>query len=124
MGCLEAMKKIIVKPVALVALSSAIGANAALIDRENGVIYDIAVDVTWLADMNCARTSGYEPDGLMRWSTANNWADDLVSRGCFDSRLPTVSTADVTCNSLGAGGERDRSLTVRCEPSVHRLGHD
>jgi hypothetical protein len=42
---------------ALVALSGA--AQAALIDRGGGAIYDSTRNITWLANMNYAFTSGY-----------------------------------------------------------------
>ena len=29
--------------------------------------YDTALNITWLADANYAKTSGYDADGLMNW---------------------------------------------------------
>ena len=44
-------------------------ANAALVDRGGGLIYDTDLNITWLADANYAYTSGYDTqdatDGLM-----------------------------------------------------------
>jgi hypothetical protein len=67
------------------------GAQAALIDRGNGMIYDDVLDVTWLQDANYAKTSGHDTDGLMTWSEATTWAANLVYGGYDDWRLPTVT---------------------------------
>ena len=79
--------------VGLIALSGA--AQAALTDRGGGMIYDTTLNITWLADWNYANTSGFANGGLMNWTTANNWANNLVYGGYHDWRLPT---------SLDAGG--------------------
>lgn len=87
----------------MVALSGA--AQAALIDRGGGLIYDTTRNITWLADMNYAKTSGFDADGLMNWSTATAWADNLVYGGYSDWRLPTLNPADTTCrNNFNPGG--------------------
>lgn len=74
-------------------------AEAALIDRGSGLIYDSDLNVTWLSDMNHAKTSGYDADGLMNWSQAQAWADNLVFGGFSDWRLPTLSASDTSCNA-------------------------
>ena len=33
--------------------------------------------MTWLADANYAKTSGYDADGLMDWQSAMDWAANL-----------------------------------------------
>lgn len=63
--------------------------QAALHDRGAGLVYDDVLDVTWLADANYAKTSGYDADGLMTWSEANTWAADLIYGGYYDWRLAT-----------------------------------
>lgn len=72
-------------------------AQAALIDRGGGLIYDDVLDVTWLQDVGYARTSGYDADGKMNWTAAVDWVEKL---SYFDSvrnatwsdwRLPTVA---------------------------------
>jgi hypothetical protein len=63
-------------------------ANAALIDRGEGLIYDDVLNITWLQDANYAKTSGYITDGLMTWGQAVVWADQLVYGGYDDWRLP------------------------------------
>ena len=71
-------------------------AQAALHDRGGGLVYDDVLDVTWLADANYAKTSGYDADGLMDWQSAMDWAANLEYhdsvRGVTwnDWRLPSV----------------------------------
>jgi hypothetical protein len=81
--------------VAILAVSGA--AQAALIDRGGGMIYDTTRNITWLADMNYAMTSGYDSDGRMTWDAANAWANSLNYGGFDDWRLPTLNPADTTC---------------------------
>lgn len=85
---------------AIAALTGA--AQAALIDRGGGMIYDTTRNLTWLADMNYARTSGHtgtgvNADGRMTWDAANAWASNLVYGGFNDWRLPTLDPADPSC---------------------------
>ena len=74
---------------ALIALSGA--AQAALVNRGCGMIYDTTRNITWLANMNV--------NGLMNWGTATAWANNLVYGGFSDWRLPTLNPADTTCSS-------------------------
>jgi probable HAF family extracellular repeat protein len=53
-------------------------AHAALHDRGAGLLYDDALDITWLADANYAKTTGYDLDGRMTSAEASAWARDLV----------------------------------------------
>lgn len=86
------------------------GADAALVDRGGGMIYDSTLNITWLADMNYAKTSGYSgpggsADGRMTWSAAKTWADNLVYGGFSDWRLPTLNPSDTTCSlNFNPGG--------------------
>jgi hypothetical protein len=86
-------------------------ASAALIDRGGGLIYDTDLNITWLADANYAYTSGYDQedatDGLMSWSYAKTWADQLVYSGFTNWRLPTTLQPDASCANqyaFGSGG--------------------
>ena len=63
-------------------------ANATLWDRDNGIIYDDQLDISWLQDANYAKTSGYDNDGLMTWDAAVTWVDQLIYSGYDDWRLP------------------------------------
>jgi hypothetical protein len=83
-------------------------AQAALIDRGGGLLYDDVLNVTWLQDANYAQTSGYDTsgyytDGRMDWATANTWASSLnISRFTGESltgwRLPTTAPVGVDWN--------------------------
>jgi len=87
-------------------------AQAALHDRGGGLIYDDDRNITWLADANYARTSGFDSDGLMNWVDVVGWAANL---NYFDSvrnvhyddwRLPSVQRLDDPCpgaNGISSG---------------------
>ena len=87
-------------------------AQAGLIDRGGGMIYDTTLDITWLADWNYARTSGFDADGVMNWTTANSWANNLVYGGFSDWRLPS---------SLNANGSGPCGPAFNCTGS--EMGH-
>ncbi|NDY93365.1 hypothetical protein [Ideonella livida] len=54
------------KALVAIALMGALGvSNAALYQRSGGMVYDSALNITWIADMNLAKTSDYDSDGLM-----------------------------------------------------------
>ena len=74
-------------------------ANAGLIDRGSGLIYDDVLDITWLQDANLAASNTFglpvntslpshpsdqssipgfiSSDGLMNWSGALSWIDAM-----------------------------------------------
>ncbi len=82
----------------LLAMSGAV--RAELLPRAGGMVYDSTLDITWLADMDYARTSGYDADGLMIWDDARRWADGLVFGGYDDWRLPRLNASDTTCSTF------------------------
>jgi hypothetical protein len=106
----------------MVALTGA--AQAALVDRGGGMIYDTTRNITWLADMNYAKTqwdkSGGtqgDSDGRMTWDAATAWANNLVYGGFDDWRLPTLNPADTTCSrnfSHPGGGFPNQYLGFGC----------
>lgn len=73
-------------------------AQATLIDRGSGLLYDTVLNVTWLQDANLARTntfgvSGIHANGIMTWSTANSWIAAMNTAnylGYHDWRMPTT----------------------------------
>jgi hypothetical protein len=81
-------------------------AQAALIDRGNGMIYDTVLNVTWLQDVTYARTSGADADGVFNFADANNWANSLVYGGYTDWRLPTLSPVNGSSFSSVDAGAR------------------
>lgn len=78
-------------------------AQAALVDRGGGLIYDTDLNITWLSDANYAKTSGYDSDGLMTWFYANQWAanlsynDSVRNQTLTGWRLPTTLQPDASC---------------------------
>ena len=65
-------------------------AHADLIDLGNGMVYDTVQDLTWLQDLQHARTSGDDADGRFTFTEAKTWASDLVFGGFADWRLPLM----------------------------------
>ncbi len=87
-------------------------ANAALLSRSGGLAYyDTATNLTWVADANLAKTSGYDADGLMTWTQSVGWIASLNAQnaglgylGTNDWRLPTVTdTGTPGCNFAYTG---------------------
>jgi PEP-CTERM motif len=116
------------------ALAFASSSEAALVDRGGGMIYDTTLNVTWLADMNFAATSGYAArgtpynslydtdaiwsDGSMGWNAALHWAADLNYGGYDDWRLPTLDRPGGPGQPGGPGSDCIYSRCVNGE-----LGH-
>ncbi len=73
----------------LVAFNFIVNANASLLDRGNGLIYDDDLDITWLYD------AGYTY--AKTWEGALTWVDNLVYEGYDDWRLPTTLFPDPSC---------------------------
>ena len=93
-----------------------LSAQAALVNRGGGMIYDAVQNITWLQNWNT--------NGLMNWSTANNWVNDLVYGGFDDWRLPTTNTtASSNCSSNfnPGGGFPQQYFGTDCTGS--EMGH-
>lgn len=78
------VRQLICGTLLALAATQPVVAQAALQGRDlNGsadsfeAYYDTVLDITWLADANYAKTSGYDADGRMTWSQAASWAADL-----------------------------------------------
>lgn len=91
-------------------------AQATLVDRSGGLIYDTTQNITWLADMNYAYTSHYIAYGVMNWYEATTWANDLVYGGFSDWRLPTLNASDTSCsnNYSPVGGSPQQYWGFNC----------
>jgi len=88
-------------------------AQAALIDRGGGLIYDTTLNVTWLQDANYAKTSGYDADGKMTWSQANTWAANLVYGGFSDWRLASNTPVGAAWNyNYATNGSTDVGYNI------------
>lgn len=74
-------------------------AQATLYDRGGGLIYDDVLNITWLQDVNYAKTTGYgNVYGQMSWADANTWTANLTYGGYSDWRLPTIGPIGATYN--------------------------
>lgn len=107
--------------MAMAAASSLLpfAADAALLDRGGGLLYDDVLNVTWLQDANYAYTSGYDADGQLSWAAAKKWANDLVYHDSVrgvdysDWRLPTVSPVGVAFNGkFSFDGSTDEAYNI------------
>ena len=84
-------------------------AQAALIDRGGGLIYDDALDITWLQDANYAGVT-------MDWPQAMNWANNLVYYDSVrdviwdDWRLPYATNLQNNGGGLGLGYKQDSEM--------------
>jgi hypothetical protein len=96
-------------PILLLLTGMAIAstAQAALVAKLGGtVVYDTDRNITWLADANYAKTSGYNATGFMTWNQANTWAASLDIGGVTGWRLPTALNADGSgpCSAFNCTG--------------------
>ena len=66
-------------------------ANASLIKRTDSLVYDDISNITWLADVQYAETSGFDDDSKMNWSDSMSWAAGLDAFGFFNWRLASVT---------------------------------
>lgn len=91
------MKKLYIFMMTLILiLGISVSGHATLIDMGDGTIYDNDTQLSWLKNANT--------NGLMTWSAANTWANDLVFAGFNDWRLPTVTdTGTAGCNWAYSG---------------------
>jgi hypothetical protein len=87
-------------------------AQAALVDRGGGMLYDTVLNVTWLQDANHAKTSGYDADGRMNWTQANTWANGLVYGGYSDWRLARNTPVNGTASGWNYNGSINGSTDI------------
>ncbi|MDH5484389.1 MAG: VPLPA-CTERM sorting domain-containing protein [Gammaproteobacteria bacterium] len=105
----------------ITAITFSTATNAALVERLGGLAYyDTVADLTWLADANYARTSGYDANGHMTWAEANDWAAQLTVDGVGGWRL--ADTVDVdndggTYTNLYEGVDWGYNITAHSELS-------
>ena len=117
---------------ACISLGLTTAANAALVDRGGGLIYDTDLNITWLSDANYGAGSIYDngfltTDGAMTWQNAVNWAADLSYddsvRGVTytDWRLPKTLQPDAGCSQQEPPRSPSFSAGTNCTGS--ELGH-
>ena len=106
------MKKVIVAMVGAGLLASG-AAQASLVDRGGGMLYDNVLNITWLQDANYAKTSNYDADGRMTWSQATTWAANLVYGGYSDWRLASNTPVGANWNySYSPAGTTDYGYNI------------
>lgn len=83
-------------------------ANAALLDRGSGLLYDDVLRITWTQNAGMTDSD---------WEAVRNWASDLTFGGYSDWRLPWASVttreqafAVVDCGSASEAACRDNEL--------------
>ena len=86
----------------VLAFSLSTGAQASLVARTGDMVYDTVNNITWAADANLAKTSGYDTDGKMTWAAAVAWADQLTLGGFEDWSLPTTVSPVIGYNQTGS----------------------
>jgi hypothetical protein len=94
---------------AMVTLAGA--TQAALIDSGGGMVYDNVRNITWLADLNYAKTQydatggqQGDADGKMTWAAAKAWVSGLDYGGYTDWRLATQDPSDTGCSNRPGEG--------------------
>jgi hypothetical protein len=123
------MKTKLLTTAAVLALSLSTGAQASLVARTGGMVYDDVNNITWAADANLAQTSGYDADGKMTWAAAVAWADQLTLGGYTDWSLPSIPVeafgynvtsspmGDLFYNQLGVSAES--SIATSTNPNYN-----
>lgn len=124
-------------------------AQAALVDRGNGMVYDTDRNITWLANGSLFKTQfdadpgvvadviahvptvsngrtthalisdDFRSNGLLTWWGAMAWAENLQYGGFSDWRLPTSMQPDAGCT----GQNRNANLSYGYGCTGSELGH-
>lgn len=93
--------------VAMLGIVASGAAQATLVDRGGGLLYDTVLNVTWLQDANYFQTTnpGSYNNGAMSLSEAKNFVSALVFNGYSDWRLPSAIPQNISF----VGGQPDGS---------------
>lgn len=100
---------LVVELLSLICLTASPTAQAKLIDRGGGLLYDDVLNVTWMQDANYSMSSGRTKYGAESWYSAQSWASSLVYndpvRGTSLSgwRLPRLSVPNADCGPAFSG---------------------
>lgn len=102
-------------------LASMCSAQATLIDRGNGMVYDSTNNITWIANVTIA--TSLNSYGSANWVGANYWVDGLDYGGFSDWRLP-YGAVGATASELSflfteLGGVYGKAL-----PTFHNSNYD
>lgn len=99
-------------------------ANAGLIVRDGGMVYDDVLDITWLLDANYAKTvnaTEADSNGKMTWDNANTWAGELTFGGFNNWRLASYDTGNSVKSELTHMFETNLGLTLGVNLSKETL---
>ena len=108
------------------------GAHAALQGRDvdgvaaNGyeAFYDTVLNITWLADANYAKTSGFDPDGAMSWDLAQIWVGAVSFQGVAGWRLPHFEPVNgVTIQSIPSTVDGSTDASYNIKSSANELAY-
>lgn len=98
------------------------------LDGVTDAYYDVAQDITWLADANLAASQGYGSQygaGYMSWQTAQQWVSSLDVYSVTGWRLPTSYVPDLNALCNGGSGDFGACLgMVRFETEGTRMSSD
>jgi len=110
-------KKVLASMSVAALLTMTSQANAGLIKSlDNNLIYDDVSNVTWLADVLYAKTSGFDADSKMTWANSDAWADGLNAFGFSDWRLATLDEG-LSLQDVG----QNTSLFSNTDPASHQF---
>ncbi|NYT00553.1 MAG: PEP-CTERM sorting domain-containing protein [Methanocellales archaeon] len=124
------MRKIVLAMTLVMVLGIVVSAEAMLYDRGGGLIYCDTLDITWLQDVNYAKTSEYDLDGWMTWDEAMTWANNLTYYDSVrdviwgDWRLPTTVDGAMVFGFEGdPDGDGDYNYTYGYNLANSEMGH-
>src|SRR5215831_2392708 len=116
------MRRLLLSFGLLVVTLCARQAEATLIDRGNGLIYDTVLNITWTQNANLCVTLGNcipGPGGFMSFANANTWAANLVFGGFSDWRLANISSTSPTTTPTDCS----TATAAACAASGNELGY-
>ena len=113
----------------IVGLSLSGAAQATLINRGGGLIYDSTLNVTWLQNADLAGddnfgVSGISSFGAMSWNTANQWIGAINKAdylGYSDWRLPTTAPVNGSTfnHTFSYNGSTDYGYSISAPGTVY-----
>lgn len=104
------MKKLAISVALCTLFGTSFASHASLTASADGkTVYDSDLHLTWLADANYSKTSGYHTTGSMSWGAAGDWASNLNVEGRSDWQLPTID--QLSHLYQGIGGSLGQSIS-------------
>jgi len=103
--------------IAAAALACVGVAQATLLDRGNGMLYDTVLDITWLQD------AGIDEGAQRDWYQSADWAAQLVYGGYDDWRLASVNRPYDFDNPPGPAVDCSSATAQQCAAGRNELGY-